>query len=148
VEQLFDLLQTARSEVSRGEIGLAIARIVGDEKYYLQHWRSLYSDFNISAAQALLAFQKPAERCGTPELAEMAEASANSFAAGAIDSGVIILTTMMQWLPKNELDEPIGQASQRCIDGLREYGALRIEYILLSLHTLNTAIGLLQPAKL
>ena len=32
VEQLFDLLQPARSEVSRGEIGLAIARIVGDEK--------------------------------------------------------------------------------------------------------------------
>jgi len=147
VEQLFDLLQPARSEVSRGEIGLAIARIVGDEKYYLQHWRSLHSDFNTSVAQALLAFQKPAERCGMPELAEIAEASANCFAAGGIDSGVIILTTMLQWLPKRELDESIVQVVQRCIDGLREYGGLRKEYILLSLHTLNTAVGQLQPAK-
>ena len=44
IDQLFDLLRLTRSEVSRGEIGLAIARIVGDEKYYLQHWRSLHSD--------------------------------------------------------------------------------------------------------
>ncbi|HSG15893.1 MAG TPA: MFS transporter, partial [Anaerolineae bacterium] len=93
IEQLFDLLHQARSEVSRGEIGLAIARIVGDEKYYLQHWRSLQSDFDTSTAQALLAFQKPAERCGLPELAEVAEASASRFASGDLDAGITSLAT-------------------------------------------------------
>ena len=139
VEQLFDLLVQARSEVSRGEIGLAIARIVGDEKYYLQHWRSLHSDFNTSTAQALLAFQKPADRCGMAELAEVAEVSAKSFAAGEIGSGVTSLATMLQWLPKRDLDETIVEVSQRCIDGLQEFGDSRKEYILLSLHTLDTA---------
>ena len=144
VEQLFDLLFQTRSEVSRGEIGLAIARIVGDEKYYLRHWRSLHSDFNTSTAQALLAFQKPAERCGMAELAEVAEVSANNFALGDLDSGVTSLATMMHWLSTNGLDETTDQVLRRCIDGLQEFGASRKEYILLSLHALDTAFGQLE----
>ncbi len=144
VEQLFDLLLQARSEVSRGEIGLAIARIAGDEKYYLQHWRSLHSDFNTSTAQALLAFQKPAERYGMAELAEVAEASARSFAAGDLDSGVTILSTMLKWLLNRDLDENIVEVLRRCIEGLQEYGGARKEYILLSLHTLDTAFSQLE----
>ncbi|UCG26258.1 MAG: MFS transporter [Chloroflexota bacterium] len=145
IEQLFDLLYEARSEVSRGEIGLAIARIVGDEKYYLQHWRSLRSDLDTSTAQALLAFQKPAERCGLAELAEVAEASANSFAAGDSDSGVTSLATMLQWLPSVDLERTTLVVSQGCIAGLREFGNRRTEYILLSLHTLDTAFKQLNP---
>ncbi len=144
IEQLFDLLLQVQSEASRGEIGLAIARIVGDEKYYLRHWRSLHSDFNTLTAQALLAFQKPAERCGMAELAEVAEASANSFALGDLDTGVTSLATMLQWLSTDDLDETINQVLQRCINGLQEFGASRKEYILLSLHTLDAAFSLLE----
>jgi MFS family permease len=141
IEQLLDLLDQARSEVSRGEIGLAVARIVGDEKYYLQHWRSLNTDFNTSTAQALLAFQKPAERCGMAEMAEVAEASANSFASGDLDLGVTTLATMLRWLPKRDLDRTTVVVSQRCIAGLQEHGKRRKEYILLALHTLDTAFN-------
>ena len=146
VGQLFDLLQRARSEVSRGEIGLAIARIVGDEKYYLQHWRSLNSDFNTSTAQALLAFQKPADRCGLAEQAEVAEVSSKCFAFGDLPSGIASLKTMLRWLPKNELDETLAEVVQRCIEGLQDYGETRKEYILLSLHALDTAFKQLEPS--
>lgn len=141
VGPLFDLLSQTQSEVSRGEIGLAIARIIGDEKYYLQHWRSLHSDFNTSIAQALLAFQKPAEQCGTTAVAEVAEVSANCFALGNPDSGVTTLTTVLRWLPKEALDEPLVEVLQRCIDGLQEHNDMRNEYILLSLHALDTAFN-------
>ena len=147
IERLFDLLHQARSEVSRGEIGLAIARIVGDEKYYLQHWRSLRSDFNTSTAQALLAFQKPAERCGMAELAQVAEASANSFASGDSESGVSSLTTMLKWLPKDDFDRTILEISRGCIYGLQEYRNGRKEYVLLSLHTLDTAFNQLNQSS-
>lgn len=147
IEQLFDLLRQARSEVSRGEIGLAIARMAGDEKYYLQHWRSLQSDFNTATAQALLAFQKPSERCGMAELAQVAEASANSFASGDSESGVSSLATMLQWLPKDDLDSTILAISQGCMDGLQEHGNRRKEYILLSLHTLDTALKQLNQLR-
>ncbi len=146
VEQLFDLLLQARSEVSRGEIGLAIARIVGNEKYYLQHWRSLHANFNTSTAQALLAFQKPAERGGMAELAEVAEASARCFASDDITSGVASLITMLRWLSKNDLDQTLAEALRRCIDGLQEFGDSRKEYILLSLHTLDTGFKQLEPS--
>lgn len=140
VEQLFDLLLEARSEVSRGEIGLAIARMVGDEKYYLQHWRPLQSDFNTSTAQALLAFQKPAEGCGMLEIAEVAQATANSFAAGDADAATTSLVTMLQWLPKDNLEKTIAKVAKGCIDGIEEHGERRKEYILLSLHTMDAAL--------
>ncbi|MDX1418246.1 MAG: MFS transporter, partial [Candidatus Promineifilaceae bacterium] len=146
VEQLFDLLEQTQSEVSRGEIGLAIVRIIGDEKYYLQHWRALYSDFNTSVAQSLLAFEKPADRCGLSELAELVVASANSFALGEIDSGVLILTTTLRWLPTRALDGPIVVTIRRCNSGLQAFGGSRKEYILLALHTLDTALSALRSS--
>jgi len=139
LEQLFDLLPGTQSEVSRGEIGLAIARIAGDEKYYLQHWRSLHSEFNTSTAQALLAFQKPAERCGLVELEEVAEASSKKFASGDLSSGITTLRTMLQWMAKSELNEGTAEVLRWCIDTLSEEGENQKETILLALFTLDTA---------
>ena len=106
----------------------------------MPHWRSLRSDFNTSTAQALLAFQKPAERCGLPELAEVAEASASRFASGDLDAGITSLATMLQWLPNDALGRAMPVVSQGCITGLQEHGKRRKEYILLSLHTLDVAL--------
>ena len=145
IEPLFGLLHGTQSETSRGEIGLAIARIIGDEKYYLQHWRSLHGDFNTSTAQALLAFQKPAGRSGMVELEEVAEASSKSFASGDIDSGIASLRTMLAWISSSDLDKNTAVVLQWCIDGLEEYGDTRKETILLSLHTLDTAFKELEP---
>ena len=141
IGQLFDLLHQANSEISRGEIGLAIARISGDEKFYLQHWRSLHADFNTSVAQALLAFQKTAERCDLGEVAELLDAAANCFASGGVDSGVKTLATVLRWIPKKDLGEPLVEILQHCIDGLQENDDLRNDYILLSLHALDTAFS-------
>ena len=144
IDELFELLQEAGSAVSRGEIGLALARITGDEKYYLQHWRTLQTEINTAIAQALLGLQKPAERCARPDLAELAEASANSFALGDVDSGVTILTTMMQWVAKEDLDPAASKLAQNCAQALEEYGGTHQEFILLALHTLHVAVGHLE----
>ncbi len=136
---LFLLLEKAGSEVARGEIGLAIARIVGNEKYYLQHWRSLNTDFNTATAQALLAMQKPAERCGMLDLAEIAEVSAKSFSAGDSAAGVTSMITMLHWLSKEDLDEATLAVLSYSITQLQEHGAARKEYILLALHVLDVA---------
>jgi hypothetical protein len=146
IDKLFELLRLSRSESSRGEIGLAIARIIGDEKYYLQHWRSFHSDFNTSVAQALLAFQKPADRLDLGELAELSEASANSFAIGDLDSGVIKLTTLLRWLPTTDLDATLITAVPHCICGLQQYGPARKEFVLLSLHTGDAVFQHLSPS--
>ena len=146
VDQLFELLQQTQSAVSRGEIGLAIARIVGDEKYYLQHWRSLQSDFNTSTAQALLAMQKPAERCGMVELEEVAAVSSKSFASGDLRSGIASLRTMLQWITTGDLDNTTIEVLRWCNDGLGEYGEAREETILLSLSTLDAAFKQLDPS--
>ena len=144
VDQLFALLRSTKSEVSRGEIGLAIARIAGDEKYYLQGWRSLQADFNTSTAQALQAMQKPAERCRMIELAEVAEASSKSFASGDLASGVVSLRTMLHWISSEDLDQTTADILQGCIAGLEEFGGDRKEYILLSLHTIDIAFKQLE----
>lgn len=146
IDPLFHLLDSTDSTVSRGEIGLAVARIIGDEKYYLKQWRSLYADFQTSTAQALLAMQKPAERCGMLDLAEVAEASAMSFAAGDSSSGVTRMITMMRWLSEEDIDETTRDVLQVCIGKLEEEGVESIVYILLSLHALDTALDQLATA--
>lgn len=146
INQLFLLLEDAGSEVSRAEIGLAIARISGDEKYYLQQWRSLNNDFQTATAQALLAMQKPAERCGMLDMAEVAEASARSFASGDVSSGVASMITMLHWLSEEDLDETTRTVIHYCINNLQNYGVARKEYILLSLHALDVAFEQLSPS--
>jgi hypothetical protein len=146
IKQLFDLLYGTLSETSRGEIGLAIARIAGDEKYYLRHWRSVHSDFNTSTAQALLAFKKPAGRCGMVELEEVAEASSKSFASGDLSAGITTLRTMLQWMAASELDKTTAEVLRLCIDGLQEGGEIQKESILLALFTLDTAFKELEAS--
>jgi hypothetical protein len=139
-QELFALLRQAEPGVARGEIGLALARIVGDERYYLQHWRSLRSDLNTAAAQAVLSLQKPARNLRNDAFDSLTEACAGCFARGDLSSGASQLKDMIDDVPTHALDETLIYILGECAAGLAEHGGTRFEYILLSLHTLDIAL--------
>ena len=139
-ENLFALLRQAESEVARGEIGLALARIAGDERYYLQHWPSLRSDFNTGAAQAVLALQKPARHLKSDTFGIQAEACAKCFARGDLSGSAIHLKDMIHALPTHGLDETLVCILDECAAGLAEFGSTRLEFVLLSLHASDIAL--------
>jgi hypothetical protein len=126
--------------LARGEIGLALARIAGDERYYLQHWRSFRSDFNTAAGQAVLALQKPARHLKTDAFRDLAETCGRCFAQGDRSGGAGYLLEMIQMLPAQRLDETLTFILDECAAALAEFGGTRFELILLSLHSLDIAL--------
>jgi hypothetical protein len=140
IPELFALLRQVEPEVSRGEIGLALARIAGDERYYLQHWPALRSNLNTAAAQAVLALQKPARRLKTDTFGALVEACAACFARGDLSGGATYLKDMIDGLPTHDLDETLVCILGECAAGLAEFGGTRFEFVLLSLHSLDIAL--------
>jgi len=145
IPELFALLRQVEPGVARGEIGLALARIVGDERYYLQHWRSLHSDLHTAAAQAVLVLQKPARQLKTGAFEAMIEACAECFARGDLSEGVAYLTEIIKQLPIDGLDKSLVCILDECAAGLAEFGGKRPELILLTLHSLAIALRQCQP---
>ena len=144
--ELFALLRKTKTEQLRGEIGLALARIAGEEQYYMQHWRLFQANPDTATAQAILALQKPAKQSLTETFASLTETGAQYFATGNWSKGATILQEMLCQLPKDRLDDSLVHILHECQRGLAEFTGTRLELILLSLHTLNLALKQLNSA--
>jgi hypothetical protein len=140
IGDLFTLLRQAESEVLRGEIGLALARIAGDERYYMQHWRSLRSNGDTATAQAMLALQKLTKTGVTGGLASLLGDCAHHFAQGDIQGADLLRTVLDRALEETRLDPTLAAILAECSRGLAEFGASRTEFILLALHVLDIAL--------
>jgi hypothetical protein len=140
VDDLFSLLCQADSEVMRGEVGLALARLAGDERYYLQHWQTLRSNPHTAAGQAVLALQKAAKALKWDAFVELSETCAGCFARGDVGEGVVHLNNLIRQLPAGDLNGALVSILNGCADGLSEFGATRLEFILLALHGLDIAL--------
>jgi len=76
---------------------------------------------------AVLLNQKSAEQCELPGLTAVAEASANNFVSGNLDSGIASRIILLRWLPEDDLDGYIVSVTQDCVAGIEEYGKQRKE---------------------
>jgi hypothetical protein len=139
IPDLFELQLEAKTEAVQLELGLAIARMVGDERYYLQQWRTLHHDFDAATVQAILAMQKPARRLGTSVLEPVLERCAESFGEHDVSGGVAHLQQVLEQVANVEDDQTIKEIMQRCNQALAHFGATRPDLILLSLHVLDAA---------
>ncbi len=140
IGELFSLLRQTEAEILRGEIGLALARLAGDERYYMQQWRSLRSNPNTATAQAILALQKLAKQPEQRIFIGQTETCAGQFAQDDSSQGTATLLEILNQFPPDNLGKPLNCILNGCAGGLAQFGDARIEYILLSLHTLNIAL--------
>jgi HEAT repeat protein len=140
IDDLFASMRQTESPVLCGEIGLALARVAGDERYYMQHWRSLHSNPDTATAQAVLAIQKLIKQPEGNMLAALAETCARQYAEGDSAQGAASLNEMLCQLPKDNLDKTLISILNECSRGLTEFNSTRLEFILLSLHTLDTIL--------
>lgn len=141
IRPIFGLLRRTENETYRGELGLALARIIGQENYYMQQWRLLHANPNTATAQALLALQKNAHAANQESLAGQLESCAASFAQNDPAAGAVQLQAILSaHLPAAGAD-PLAQTMQECAAGLAEYGGERIEIILLALHSLDVGLS-------
>jgi len=137
ISDLFALLHHLDTEAQRGEVGLALARIVGNERYYMQQWRAVRSNPSTATAQAILALQK---LTSNPEFTNATETCTAYFAQGDLQQGAAALKEILSDLPTDSLDKTLVCILNECVGGLAEFGDPRTEFILLSLYTLDIAL--------
>jgi hypothetical protein len=146
-DELFTLLRQTQPETLRGEIGLALARIAGDERYYMQQWRSLHANPTTAVAQAVLALQKLAKQIGCESLVILTGICAENFAQGDLPRGTNLLKDIIYQLLKADIEHTLACILHECASSLAEFGSTRLEFILLSLHTLTIALPQLNSTR-
>ncbi|MBE7552404.1 MAG: MFS transporter [Anaerolineales bacterium] len=138
--ELFALLRQTQGETLRAEIGLALARLAGDERYYMQQWRLVQANPPTATAQAVLALQKLAKQAGCNNLTLLTGRCAENFAQDDLAQGTTLLKEMICEILRAKPAPPLNGILQECANNLAEFGPTRLEFILLSLHTLHLAL--------
>jgi MFS family permease len=121
-------LRERRDASARKELALALARLVGEEHHFIQLFRHAETDLGTAAAQALGALD---------EGDDAARECADAFAHEDLDRGVRLLAQLIRGFSAGQPDSLCALVLQECADGLEEYGAGRVEYLILALHALE-----------
>jgi HEAT repeat protein/MFS family permease len=140
VPRILSLLQVQADSMSRMEISLALARIVGDEPTYIRLLRHMRKETCTAASQAIADLKKrniPLLRTGDQDLEGLLEECEQTFARQNLTHGAFLLGKVIAQIPVGNLDKPCSLILKNCADHLKTYQPERMEYLLLALHTLN-----------
>ncbi|MCC7361989.1 MAG: MFS transporter [Anaerolineales bacterium] len=144
VGPLLDFLRTRHDPSARRELALGLARLLGDEQYFIALWRATHGETGTGLAQAVSALLRPLQRAHVLPAAEndwrpQWTACADAFARGQLDEGAAQLRALLEQMPLDAFTLA-GQAVLREVAArLAECGAVRLEYLLLALHALHEA---------
>ena len=136
--ELLALLRSCQDESTRSELALALVRVIGREHYFIRLWRSARPETGTATSRAVLSLSRRLRRAGAgAELVAVAEDCAHALAADDLERGVSLLGDLIRRFPAERLTETAAAILQDCVGAMDEFGSSRIEYVLLSLHTLN-----------
>lgn len=137
LSKFFQLLQEATYSTSRGELGLAIARLVSNERYYMQHWHGFRTNLSTEAAQALLDLEKQLQKVGQADLARVAADSADAFGVGDFPAAWAQLEVLVESSARSAVKPVQQEALRHLAQVLAQDASHRFELALLALHTLH-----------
>ncbi|MBI3986354.1 MAG: MFS transporter [Lentisphaerae bacterium] len=142
LDDLFALLRRLAEKPLREEVTLAVARMAGNENDFIVLWRHSRSDFGTAAAEALMALKKKLE--DTPYDTKTVEAGleecAQLMAALDVAGGASGLCRLIPRMPLVEMEPVLQRILSECVERLGEFGGARTEYVLMTLHVLQTAL--------
>lgn len=137
-ETLLALLRTKEEYISRMELALALARIVGDERHFINLLRQTQTEPGTAAAQAVGLFKKRISKFPVADdLIKLSDECAEAFARDQLERGAALLSRVVSLLPLHHLSRSCAMILKECTRGLNEFGPERLEYLLLTLHTLD-----------
>jgi len=127
-------LAAADGEGIRKELVLALARMLGVERYYVRLWRSARKDRGTAASQGLGVVRKGLVRSGVtdPGLIEGLARSEEALADEDSRGGCALLAAAAEALPAGVFGLPAETVLRECAGRLRGFGDARPEYVLLT----------------
>ena len=135
---LLERLRASDDEAMRLELALAVARIVGDERHFIQLARGLRSQPGTTAAQSVNDLRRHLERSHRAEMADLAglRQAEDLLARDQLEAGTDALAAWLRQRPATWHKATAQAVLDEAADQLARFGAIRPEYLLLALHTL------------
>lgn len=150
LDEMLRFLAETEDETIRMELALALARVVGNERYFIQLQRQIRSDEGTAFSQAVSALQRLATRkrkqpseSTTPDL-DLLLTCADHLARNHIDRGAQVLSDFANQLVESRVQD--GNLTTRsviinaCSTQLAANGGQRREYLLLILHAIQAEL--------
>jgi len=138
VPELLSLMQTCQDPHARLELALALARLVGDENFFVRLAREVRSDPDTPLAQSITSTEKRLEKAGLSGRSTAVEWNdcASTFSQGDYHTGVVKFLDLLSGIPFQQLRPVERVILDDCVQHLVEHGEIRMDYLLLALHTL------------
>jgi len=146
LDDLMALLRRLANESLRGEVALAVARVIGNEHQFVRLWRSTRLDFGTGCAQALAALRKriAAKWPSSAQRDETLDAAEQTLAAQDLDVGAENLGRLIRYAPLDRLPPRLASVLVACGCQLEQSGAKRKEYVLLTLTAIHAVLTTLR----
>jgi hypothetical protein len=140
---ILTLLSECQDESTRMELALALARIVGNEHYFIQLWRNLRTGGGTAAAQAVTALKRKLPHLGgeSREVPALLDGCIDGLARNDFPSGIAHLSEALLHLPIAPRADAATLVLQAGAQQLAELGDTRREYLLLVLVALDASLG-------
>lgn len=137
LDLLFEVMDSTENEGARREIALSIARVLGDEHRFIWLLRNLRHDMGTTASQVITGWQRKAGKGFDDDLRALVRECSTRFASGQMEQGGVLLSQILDQMPRASDETVSCKILDRCADQLREPGALRFDYLLLALFALQ-----------
>jgi HEAT repeat protein len=144
VSELLALLRFSSSPDAQMEVALALARIVGNEHNFIQLLRQARSEAGTAASQAVTALKKKVGEYrtdGEVDLLATLDSCADALAQDDLEQGLALFCSVIRLSPSEELSEACVEILNDCAERLDEFGAERLEYVILALHTMHAGFS-------
>ncbi|MFH0964248.1 MAG: MFS transporter [Planctomycetota bacterium] len=142
-QELLAYLRGLENENLRRDLTLAIARITGNERYFIRLWRNSRSDPGTNISMALSTLERRLSGVFPQEVHLLARARvcAHGFAENDLDGASTVLADLATDLLEKATREPFRTILVECAMRLRELGPQRSDYVVLCLHTINALVN-------
>ena len=140
--ELLTFLATMQDKDGQMELAFALARIVGNEHYFIQLWRRIHPEIGTVTSQSIISLKRMAEKLHMDKgnFTTLADDCAEALAKNDLVHGTVLLRKVINSLPLEKFGETFRIILSDCAEHLNELAATRVEYIVLSLHTINAVL--------
>jgi hypothetical protein len=122
------------------ELALSLARIVGDEHNFIQLLRQVRGEAGTAASQSVTALKKKVSEYlvdGEGDLLATLDSCAEALAQDDLERGAALFCNVIRLSPTEDLSTACVEILHDCADRLDEFGARRLEYVILALHAMH-----------
>jgi hypothetical protein len=149
ISDLLVFLRTGKEMRSRIETALALARIVSTKNYLVKLWRRMQLETGTAVSQAVDSLRKRLknQHLHSKYLLVVADDCARAFEKDDLLGGTSLISRLIQALPLEQFEETFVVILKDCVERMEEFGATRIEYVPLALHTIDAALNEIQGQR-